>query len=65
MQLLEYTFLQVTLHEKSSHKVQQLHFLTDMWLFRPRTFHPNFEVISPNVYVVLSMHCVEFFNMVS
>ena len=32
---------------------------------RPRSFRPNFEVIAPDVYVVLSMSYVEFFKMVS
>ena len=32
---------------------------------RPRPIRPNFEVIAPDVYVVLSMSCVEFFKMTS
>ena len=30
-----------------------------------RPFCPNFEVIAPDVYVILSTSCVELFKMVS
>lgn len=51
----ENTTLHVYKKEVSGHSARESN--------RPGIFRPNFEVISPDVFVVLSMRCVEFFNM--